>query len=459
MTCSPESLLHALQVHQAEPEMRAEALTEAQTAQTAQTAHTARTARTALTQSRNPYQALFECAPVGYCTLNAEGRLSRLNPACAALVRLPPDAALGRPFVACLTPHDQSAWLLLWSHLVSHDRAEELELNLLGRNGLCLPVHLRGQRQQGGGPMEVFIVLIDISARKRAEDELALYRQNLEHLVVAHTAELQCAKYAAEMGNRAKSEFLANMSHEIRTPMNAIVGFANLMREDGTSPMQAQRIDIILEAATHLMSVLDAVLDLARVESGKMTLCHAPLSLSLSRLMLDTAGLISAGAMANGLNVTVEQGCLPDVVLGDVTRLRQALLNYAANAVKFAKHGHIVLRCDVLFSDADPVDVGTDASPGVDADCLVRFEVRDTGPGIQPEVLRRLFRPFEQADGSATRRHGGAGLGLAVTRRLAQEMGGEAGAMSLPGEGSTFWFTARLARPSLSAGLSAGLSA
>ena len=435
---SPEALLHALQVHQVELEMSVEALTEAQAE---------------LTQSRNQYQALFECAPVGVCTLGADGRLTRLNPVCASLLGLPTEAALGRLFMACVTPYDQSAWLLLWSRVTSQDRAEELELHLLGRDGLRLPVQVRGQRQRCDGATEIFLVLTDISARRHAEQELALYRQNLEHLVVARTAELQCAKDAAEMGSRAKSEFLANMSHEIRTPMNAIVGFANLLRDDGLTPMQTQRIDIILEAAEHLMRVLNDVLDLAKVESGKMTLCHAPMS--LSRLMLDTAELISAQATAKGLNVAVEQGNLPDVVLGDVTRLRQALLNYAANAVKFTEHGQIVLRCDVLFSDADPVGVGTHGPVGADADCLVRFEVRDTGPGIQPEVLRRLFRPFEQADGSSTRRHGGSGLGLAITRRLAQEMGGEAGAMSLPGEGSTFWFTARLAYPGLSAVFSA----
>jgi len=417
-------LLHELQVHQIELEMSVEALQASQ--------HE-------LSASRDRYVRLYERAPVGYCTLDAEGHIQQLNPVGAALLGKGRDEALCLPFVTCVDPADQASWLSAWGRAVQHDAAEELALVLLDRSGLGQPVHACLQRQSGEAQaQEVFVVLTDATERKQIEAALNRHRQHLEQLVVERTAALRDAKEAAEAGSRAKSEFLANMSHEIRTPMNAIIGFASLMREETPSPLQARRLGIILDAGAHLMDIINDVLDLAQVEAGKMTL--VPVKVSLPQLLADVSTLVSPQALAKGVRILTEHSALPAWVMADPTRLRQALLNYAANAVKFTERGQIVLRCDVLPEVSQ-------------ADCHVRFEVRDTGIGIDPVVMGRLFRPFEQANGSATRRHGGTGLGLAITRRIAEQMGGDAGASSQPGVGSVFWFTARL--PRLEAGVAA----
>jgi PAS domain S-box-containing protein len=244
------------------------------------------------------------------------------------------------------------------------------------------------------------------------------------------SAALAQARDAAEASSRAKSAFLANMSHEIRTPMNAILGMAHLMRRDGVSARQADRLEKIDRAGRHLLAIIDGILDLSKIEAGKLTLAHE--DVAIDALIANVAAMVREQAQAKGIGLEVDACALPAGLRGDPTRISQALLNYAANAVKFTEQGSIALRTRLAEEAADSV--------------LVRFEVCDTGVGIAPEVLSRLFSAFEQADDSTTRRYGGTGLGLAITLRLARLMGGNAGADSVPGVGSTFWFTARLAK-------------
>ncbi|MCW2284067.1 PAS domain S-box-containing protein [Rhodoblastus acidophilus] len=239
---------------------------------------------------------------------------------------------------------------------------------------------------------------------------------------------LHDARLAAERAMAARSQFLANMSHEIRTPMNAILGFTRLLENDNPTPAQASRLAKIDVAAQHLLVLIDDILDLARIEAGGLKLEER--DFDLGRLFADVAALIDSGAREKGLRLNIDMDSLPPRLSGDVTRLRQALLNYANNALKFTERGFITLRA-ARIEDGDGA-------------ILVRFEVEDSGIGVQPEVLPRLFRMFEQADASIKRRYGGTGLGLAITRRLAEAMGGQAGANSTPGVGSAFWFTARL---------------
>jgi len=220
------------------------------------------------------------------------------------------------------------------------------------------------------------------------------------------------------------------MSHEIRTPLNAVLGLTHLLRRDGVAPEQAERLDKIDTAGRHLLSIVNDVLDLSKIEAGKLELEHA--DFHLSAVLDHVRSLIADAAKAKGLTVTVDGDDVPLWLRGDATRLRQALLNYAGNAVKFTEHGTVALRAVLLDAAGD--------------DILVRFEVQDTGVGIPPESLSHLFEAFTQADASTTRQHGGTGLGLAITRRLADLMGGEVGAESQLGRGSTFWFTARLQR-------------
>jgi two-component system sensor histidine kinase/response regulator len=262
---------------------------------------------------------------------------------------------------------------------------------------------------------------------KRAA-ELERHRNHLEELVDERTSKLARAMEAAEAANIAKSYFLSNMSHEIRTPMNGIIGMANILRRGGVTVKQAQCLDMMDTAAQHLLAVINDILDISKIEAGKFALEEAPVA--INSLLANVSSILSERARAKNLSFLIEPGSLPTNLYGDATRLQQALLNYATNAVKFTEKGSVTLRYLKLHEDAESVKL--------------RFEVKDTGIGITPEAMSRLFSAFEQADNSMTRKYGGTGLGLAITKRLAELMGGEAGAESTPGVGSSFWFTVTL---------------
>ncbi len=285
-------------------------------------------------------------------------------------------------------------------------------------------------RQDDGSISHYVAVTEDISEKKRLGHELDLHRHHLESLVAERTAQLEFALDKAESASRTKAAFLANMSHEIRTPMNAILGMTYLLRRGDINPRQAEQIDRIEQASRLLLGLINDILDLSRVEAGKLLLESIPVS--VAAIPANIASLLDEQIRAKGLTMQVETGSLPANLLGDPTRLSQALLNLASNAVKFTRAGQITLRCKTLAEDA--------------AGALLRFEVEDDGIGIAAEMVPRLFSAFEQADASTTRRYGGSGLGLAITRHLAELMGGEVGVTSTLGVGSTFWFTARLAK-------------
>mgnify|MGYP000887755517 CR=1 FL=1 len=301
---------------------------------------------------------------------------------------------------------------------------------------LCLDVHKAPFIDEKGEMIGTVGSARDVTERKQVELELARYRENLEGLVKERTRELSIAKEAAESANRAKTTFLANMSHEIRTPLNAIAGMVYLMQREGVSDSQRDRLNKIDRAGKHLLGIIHDILSLSKIEAERMTL--ESVEIDPGKLLADVAAVMSDEATRKSLCFSLECDPLPQQLRGDPTRLRQALLNYTTNAIKFTERGGIVLRCRLLKEDARGVDL--------------RFEVADSGPGIPPKVLERLFSPFEQADNSTTRVHGGTGLGLAITRRIAELMGGSAGCESREGQGSTFWFSVRLAKGSASAG-------
>ncbi len=268
--------------------------------------------------------------------------------------------------------------------------------------------------------------IIGTVVRARVRTHLALRRviRDLQQT----QAKLVSARLEAEAASKAKSSFLANMSHEIRTPMNGIIGMANLLRRGGVTPQQGEKLDKIDAAARHLLAVIDDVLDISKIESGKLVLEEVPLA--IDSIAINVCSILAERAQAKGISLLRKIEALPANLHGDPMRITQALLNYATNAVKFTDMGSVRICIVKQEETAESV--------------LVRFEVQDTGIGIPSAALARLYGAFEQVDNSTSRRYGGTGLGLAITRRLAELMGGHAGVESMPGVGSTFWFTARL---------------
>ena len=240
----------------------------------------------------------------------------------------------------------------------------------------------------------------------------------------------RAAQEAAEVANAAKSSFIANMSHEIRTPMNAIIGLTHLLRQESTSLQQEDKLGKIAGAAEHLLGIINDILDISKIEAGRLEL--APIDFRLADTIAKLSALVTERVVAKGLSFRSDISALPPCLHGDSLRLTQILLNYVGNAIKFTEQGSVTLVASILEESASEV--------------LLRFAVEDTGIGIAAEHLPRLFQAFEQADNSTTRKYGGTGLGLKINRHLAQLMGGDAGVESTPGTGSTFWVTLRFGK-------------
>jgi PAS domain S-box-containing protein len=285
-----------------------------------------------------------------------------------------------------------------------------------------------------GAVVGIFGISRDITETKRTEAELEKYRHHLEELVNNRTMALSVAKEAAEAANRAKSTFLANMSHELRTPMNAIMGMTDLAMRRATDSKQIDQLSKVTQASRHLLNVINDILDISKIEADRLSLeCKA---FNLNGIFERLSGLFSQQTTEKGLALIfdVPPTLAHQTLKGDALRLEQILLNLLGNAIKFTADGSVRLRLV-------ETEVGL-------TNLLLRFEVQDTGVGISSEDQRRLFNPFEQADGSTTRKYGGTGLGLAISKRLAQLMGGDIGVDSQVGIGSTFWVTARFEKVS-----------
>ena len=388
-----------------------------------------------LAERERVLRTIFDTSDGAIFLVAPDGRIVFANERMSAMWGIPVEQLIGSPYVSLIHPDEREiGHQKMLKLMASEIPFVRVEREYIRRDGTMFWGFLCGRRllDESGRLAGLVGLIADIDESKRNAQELDSYRQRLEELVRERTTQLEQAKEVAELANRAKSAFLANMSHEIRTPMNAIIGLAHLLRRDQVSRQQADRLDKMLGSAEHLLAIINDVLDISKIESGKLVLEVAPF-----RIVDVVERLVSLNAdkvTTKGLSFRTVVGSLPPVLVGDRTRLSQALLNYVSNAIKFTESGSIVLRASVVEED--------------DASLLVRFEVQDSGIGIAGDVLERLFHPFEQADNSTTRKYGGTGLGLVITRHLAELMGGQAGVDSLPGRGSTFWLTARLGKPS-----------
>ena len=377
------------------------------------------TANAALHDRAAAIAELYDGAPCGYHSLTPDGIVIAVNATELAMLGYSREEFVGQPITRFMTADSQALFSQRYAAFKVAGHIRDVDFDFVRKDGSVLPVLLSAVlvRDADGRHVSSRAVIVDDSERKRREQQI-------------QAMQLELARRAdeAEAANRAKSAFLANMSHEIRTPMNAILGLTHLLARDATEPLQLTRLDKVGSAARHLLQVINDILDLSKIEAGKMVLEDT--EFELDEVLAKAFAMVEGAARTKGLELVLDTDHTPGHLRGDPTRLSQALVNLLANAVKFTATGWVRLA-------VEPVQ-------RVDDQVTLRFEVRDTGEGIAPEVLPQLFDAFEQADSSTTRRHGGTGLGLALTRHIARSMGGDVGVESQPGQGSRFWFTVQL---------------
>jgi PAS domain S-box-containing protein len=371
---------------------------------------------------------LFELSLDLVCIVDFDGRLRRLNPAWQSVLGHSHEGVLDVSLLEFVHPDDRQATELLIRHLLDGGSEGSCENRMRCRDGSYRWVHwnaapLPGQRL-------FFATGRDVTERKRM------------------TAELEAAKVAAEAASRAKSQFLANMSHEVRTPLNGILGMTQLTLDTDLTTEQREYLGMARSSAEALLHIINDILDFSKIEAGKLEL--EEIDFDLHATIEEAVGLLAEKASNKGLELICHIEAPPPCWLrGDPGRLRQVLLNLVGNAIKFTEHGEVVVEVRQVSTDDtdnEHQSLGDSSSVPSVSSVVLAFCVRDTGAGIPPELLPRLFGSFTQADSSTTRKFGGTGLGLAISKRLVGLMGGDIGLTSEQGRGSTFRFTVRLAR-------------
>lgn len=387
-------------------------------------------------QSLQVIEDLYNNAPCGYHSLDADGVIQRINRTELDWLGLPRDAVEGRmKFREFLDDAGKEIFSKAYPEFITNGSTiKDQEFTLRGADGSSRTVLLNttAARDGQGNYLGSRTTLTDITARKRADQELERHRSQLESLVEERTRDLAVAKEKAESANRAKSLFLGNMSHEMRTPIHQIAGMTGLLRKSPLTDKQNSYLSLMDTAINRLNTVIGGILTLVDLESGSHSIKLAPID--PGQVVRDVIAMLNERATQKNLQVDFTENGIPEPVQGDAGNLRTIVACYLNNAITFSERGRIQVRLTCIQQDA--------------GSALVRLEVEDQGIGITPENRARLFEYFEQLDSSHTRAYGGTGAGLAIVRGLARLMGGDAGCDSRPGEGSTFWASFVLAKGS-----------
>lgn len=364
-----------------------------------------------LGESEARYRLLADNATDMILEMKADGAVRYLSPSVRDILGHDPAEIVGRAPATLLHPDDVESAATAFAGMNPGSPPVTFTHRLRHRDGHYLWVESSMRPTVGAdGEFVVVGVVRDVTERKRYEEELS------------------AARAEAEAANRVKSEFLASMSHEIRTPLNGVIGFADLLLGTDLSAEQRQYVALQREAGRGLLAIIGDILDYSKIEAGKLELEERPFD--LHRLLRDCRDLMSNAASQKGLLLQLSLGgTVPRFVHGDEARIRQILLNLVGNAVKFTERGSVLVSAGLLS-----------AEDGEGAPVLLRFSVSDTGPGIASAEKANLFQRFSQGDRSTTRRYGGTGLGLIISKQLSELMGGRIGVQSSPGVGSTFWF-------------------
>ncbi|HZK82035.1 MAG TPA: response regulator, partial [Humisphaera sp.] len=388
--------------------------------------------RAALERTEQKYGKIFENAVMGIFQVSPDGHFRSANPALATIFGYEsPDKLIANDAETnrlLYVDHDTRA---LFSQLMSERGYVTDFQSEIFRNGSIQWVseNAREVRDDKGQLLYYEGTMEDITQRKRAEAEERRAHESAELALAA----AEDARAAAEAASTAKSDFLATMSHEIRTPLNGVIGMADLLAHTSLSAQQARYVKIIHSSSDGLLSIINQILDFSKIEAGKLELSEREFDLPMA--VEEVVVVLAQKAAAKGLELACQID--PNVstrVRGDDDRLRQVLMNIVNNAIKFTAKGEVIVR----------VSPSRAAGSQTGAPAMVRFTISDTGGGIPAERMHRLFKSFSQVDSSVTRQYGGTGLGLAISKQLVELMGGEIGAESTVGKGSTFWFTIRL---------------
>jgi PAS domain S-box-containing protein len=389
-----------------------------------------------MAQSESTLAAIIQSSVAGVVMIDERGAVMLFNPSAERIFGYKAEDVIGRNVRMLMSePHRTNHDAYLARYLLTGERriiGIGRRVEGLRRDGTPVPIELAVSEVMLGGRRRFVGLLMDITERKAAEVELERVRDKLNEYareLELKNIELGQTAEVARAASSAKSDFLAGMSHEIRTPLNAMLGMAELMGETALTPDQSGQLRIIRSAGQTLLEVINDILDLSKIEAGRMEMESA--CFSLSDVVRQLRDVMDHRAAKAGLAfaVRVDAG-VPEALVGDPVRLKQVLINLVGNAVKFTPEGSV----DV---DVRAPEVGA-------THATLEVAVRDTGIGIPPGKLDAVFDSFSQADASTTRRFGGTGLGLSISRRIVEAMGGSIRVQSAPGQGSTFTFTVRL---------------